>query len=77
LIIGAIFEGERETKKLAQLRDERCHHSGEQLALSWEGTWRPEHLFELRPAHEKSKMLKALERKAAALGFQLSPRPTQ
>src|SRR5271157_1344888 len=48
LIIGAILEGERDPVKLAQLRDERCQHSEEQIALALEGTWRPEHLFELR-----------------------------
>ncbi len=51
LIIGAILEGERDPIKLAQLRDERCHHSGDQIALALQGTWRPEHLFELRQAH--------------------------
>lgn len=51
-IIGAILEGERDPIKLAQLRDERCHHSEGQIALALEGTWRPEHLFELRQAHE-------------------------
>jgi transposase len=52
LIIGAILEGERDPVKLAQLRDERCQHSEEQIALALEGTWRPEHLFELRQAYE-------------------------
>ena len=50
-IIGAILEGERDPIKLAKLRDERCHHSEDQIALALEGTWRPEHLFELRQAH--------------------------
>jgi len=52
LIIAAILEGERDPVKLAQLRDERCQHSEEQIALALEGTWRPEHLFELRQAYE-------------------------
>ena len=51
-IIDAILEGERDPIKLARLRDERCHHSEDQIALALEGTWRPEHLFELRQAHE-------------------------
>ena len=51
-IIDAILEGERDPIKLAELRHERCHHSEEQIALALEGTWRPEHLFELRQAHE-------------------------
>jgi len=52
LIIGAILEGERDPVKLAQLRDERCQHSEQQIALALQGTWRPEHLFELRQAYE-------------------------
>jgi transposase len=52
LIIGAILEGERDPIKLAELRNERCQHSEEQIALALEGTWRPEHLFELRQAYE-------------------------
>jgi transposase len=52
LIIGAILEGQRDPVTLAQLRDERCHHSEEQIALALEGTWRPEHLFELRQAYD-------------------------
>ena len=51
-IIDAILEGERDPIKLARLRDERCHHSEDQIALALEGTWRPEHLFELRQARE-------------------------
>jgi transposase len=53
-IIGAILDGERDPIKLAKLRDERCHSSEDQIALALEGTWRPEHLFELRQAHELS-----------------------
>jgi transposase len=51
-IIRAILEGERDPIKLAKLRDERCHRSEDEIALALEGTWRPEHLFELRQAHE-------------------------
>jgi transposase len=51
-IINAILDGERDPVKLAKLRDERCHHSEDEIALALEGTWRPEHLFELRQAHE-------------------------
>ena len=51
-IIDAILEGERDPIKLAELRHERCNHSEEQIALALEGTWRPEHLFELRQARE-------------------------
>jgi len=51
-IIDAILEGERDPIKLAKLRDERCQHSEDEIALALEGTWRPEHLFELRQARE-------------------------
>jgi transposase len=50
-IIEAILNGERDPIKLAKLRDERCHSSEDQIALALQGTWRPEHLFELRQAH--------------------------
>ena len=50
-IIDAILDGQRDPVKLAQLRDERCHHSEDQIALALQGTWRPEHLFELGQAH--------------------------
>ena len=52
LIIDAILEGERDPIKLAELRHGRCNHSEEEIALALEGTWRPEHLFELRQARE-------------------------
>ena len=49
-IIDAILEGERNPVRLAKLRDARCHHTEHEIALALEGTWRPEHLFELRQA---------------------------
>ena len=51
-IIDAILEGERNPVRLAKLRDARCQKTEQQIALALEGTWRPEHLFELRQAHE-------------------------
>jgi transposase len=51
-IIMAILDGERDPVKLAKLRDQRCHHSEEEIALALQGTWRPEHLFELRQAYD-------------------------
>jgi transposase len=51
-IIDAILRGERNPNKLAKLRHERCNHSEKEIALALEGTWRPEHLFELRQARE-------------------------
>ena len=50
-IIGAILDGERDPIQLAKLRDERCHHTEDQIAVALQGTWRPEHLFELQQAH--------------------------
>jgi len=38
--------------ELAKLRDERCHSTEDQIALALHGSWRPEHLFELRQAYE-------------------------
>ena len=51
-IIQAILAGERDPVKLAKLRDPRCFSSEDQIALALQGTWRPEHLFELRQAYE-------------------------
>jgi transposase len=51
-IIDAILKGERNPVRLAKLRDARCHSTEHEIALALEGTWRPEHLFELRQAHE-------------------------
>jgi transposase len=49
-IIDAILDGERDPIELAKLRDERCHHTEGQIALALQGTWRPEHIFELGQA---------------------------
>jgi transposase len=51
-IIDAIIAGERDPRKLAQLRHERCRRSEEEIALALQGNWRREHLFELRQARE-------------------------
>jgi transposase len=51
-IIGAILDGQRDPVKLAKLRDRRCHQTEDEIALALEGNWRPEHLFELRQAHD-------------------------
>lgn len=51
-ILAAIPGGERDPLKLARLRDRRCHRDEPQIALALQGTWRPEHLFELRQAYE-------------------------
>jgi transposase len=51
-IIKAILAGQRDPKELAKLRDYRCKQSQERIALALEGTWRPEHLLELRHSLE-------------------------
>lgn len=51
-IIEAILQGERDPRKLAALRHERCHRSEEEIARALEGTWRAEHLFALKQAYE-------------------------
>lgn len=51
-IIKAILAGERDTIKLAQMRDPRIKRSEEQIAKALEGDYRQEHLFALRQAVE-------------------------
>jgi transposase len=51
-IIEAILQGERDPWNLAALRSVRCHNDVETIAKALEGTWRPEHLFALRQAHD-------------------------
>jgi transposase len=51
-IIEAILQGEREPQNLAHLRDPKCKNSAATIAKALEGTWRPEHLFELRQAYD-------------------------
>lgn len=51
-IIDAILNGERDPKKLAAMRDDRCKNSEETIALALDGNWRKEHLFALRQALE-------------------------
>lgn len=49
-IIRSIVNGERDPHVLARLRDPRCRKSEPQIAEELTGTWRPEHLFNLRQA---------------------------
>ena len=51
-IIRAIYNGERDPKKLASLRDRRCKNSSEIIEQSLEGSYREEHIFSLRQAVE-------------------------
>jgi transposase len=49
-IVQAIVEGERDPRKLAELRDHRCHKSEAAIAEQLSGHWREDHLFSLRQA---------------------------
>src|SRR5579864_486613 len=49
-ILRAIVDGERDARKLAKLRDRRCHKSEEEIAEQLSGHWRADHLFSLRQA---------------------------
>jgi transposase len=51
-ILKAIIEGERDVKKLGEMRDRRCHATAEVIAQSLVGNYRQEHLFALRQAVE-------------------------
>ena len=57
-ILRAIVEGERDARKLAQLRDRRCRKSEEEIAEQLSGHWREDHLFSLR---ESLKMYDAIQ----------------
>ena len=67
-ILRAIVDGERDPKKLAALRDGRCHKDEEQFAEQLRGTWRREHLFTLKTALE---MYDTLSEKIAAYNDQI------
>jgi transposase len=56
-IIQAILDGERNPRKLAELRDPRVKASAEVIAKSLEGNWRWELLFVLRQEFETYKSL--------------------
>ena len=49
-IIRAIVNGERDARKLARLRNQRCHQTEEQIAEQLTGHWREDHLFSLGQA---------------------------
>lgn len=49
-IIRAIVDGERDPVQLATLRDKRCKKSEADIAAHLTGTWRTEHLFNLKSA---------------------------
>ena len=51
-IIRAILDGQRDPRALATLRDPHCKADAATIARALEGSWRAEHLFELRQAVE-------------------------
>lgn len=51
-ILKAILAGERDVKKLGEMRDRRCHASAEVISQSLVGNYRQEHLFGLKQAVE-------------------------
>jgi|RhiMethySRZTD1v2_1073278.scaffolds.fasta_scaffold188225_1 transposase len=51
-IIRAILRGTRAPEKLARHRDKQCKASEAQIAQALTGSYREEHLFELKLAHE-------------------------
>jgi transposase len=61
-ILQAIAAGERDPRKLAKLRDRRCHKSEEEIAEQLSGHWREDHLFSLRQA---LKMYDAIQQRIA------------
>jgi len=52
-ILDAILKGERDPKKLVELRDTQCSKSTpKEMEAALQGDWRPEHLFVLKQALE-------------------------
>jgi transposase len=71
-IIRAILRGTRAPEKLAKYRDKGCKASEAQIAQALTGTYREEHLFELKLAYEAWQFsLKQLEKVDAQVALQL------
>lgn len=51
-ILRSILRGERDPKKLAEMRDPRCRRSKEEIEKSLKGNYREEHLFALQQSVE-------------------------
>ena len=62
-ILRAIAGGERDARKLAELRDVHCHQSEEEIAEQLSGHWREDHVFSLQQA---LKMYDAIQDRIAA-----------
>ena len=61
-MVRAIVEGERDARKLAQLRDPHCRKSEAEMAEQLNGHWREDHLFSLSQA---LKMDEAIQQRMA------------
>lgn len=76
-IIRAIVEGERNPKVLAELRDRRCKKDVKTIAEHLRGTWREEHLFNLKMSLELydklNDMIEVYQRKIMDLMEKLTP----
>jgi transposase len=71
-IIRAILRGTRAPEKLARYRDKGCKASEAQIAQALTGTYREEHLFELKLAHEAWQFtLAQVEKVDAQIALQL------
>ena len=62
-IVRSIVNGERNARKLAQLRDPRCRQSEKEIAEQLTGSWREDHLFSLR---QSLKMYDTIQEQLAA-----------
>ncbi len=62
-IVRAIVAGERDERKLAQLRDWRCSKSEDEIAEQLSGHWREDHLFSLQ---QSLKIYDAIQDRIAA-----------
>ena len=62
-MVRAIVEGERDARKLAQLRDPHCRKTEAEMAEELNGHWREDHLFSLSQA---LKMYDAIQERMAA-----------
>src|SRR4030095_1074438 len=61
-ILRAIVRGERDARKLAQLRDPHCRKSEKEIAEQLSGHWREDHLFSLQ---QSLKMYDAIQQRIA------------
>src|SRR4051794_35144477 len=72
-ILRAILRGTRAPEKLAKYRDKGCKASEAQIAQALNGTYREEHLFELKLAYEAWQFsLKQVEKVDGQIALQLA-----